>query len=101
MNYYIIGDEDAVLGFAMIGVDGTAVSKPEEAEAVFSKAVSDNSIGIIIITHSAASMMREKVSRYVFTHRFPLIVEISDRKHRKESGKPLRELVNEAIGIKL
>ena len=39
MKYYIIGDEDAVLGFGMVGVQGSVVSSPEEAERAFRSAL--------------------------------------------------------------
>ena len=30
MNYFMIGDEDAVLGFGMVGVQGRVARTPEE-----------------------------------------------------------------------
>lgn len=101
MKYYIIGDEDAVLGFGMVGVAGSPVDSPPEAEAAFKKALADKETGIIIITERIADLIRPLVDQYIFTHKFPLIVEIPDRKG-KVAGKPgIREMVNEAIGIKL
>jgi len=41
------------------------------------------------------------VDSYLFSEQFPLIVEIPDRKGRLEGRPGLREMVNEAIGIKL
>ena len=37
MKYFIIGDEDAVLGFGMVGVQGRAVRNREEAEKAFNE----------------------------------------------------------------
>lgn len=101
MNYFIIGDEDAVLGFGMVGVSGKTASSPEEAETAFKTALKDEETGIIIITERIADLIRPLVDKYIFTRKFPLIVEIPDREG-KLTGKPgIREMVNEAIGIKL
>ncbi len=101
MKYFMIGDEDAVLGFGMVGVKGKTVNDPAEAEGAFNAALEDNEVGIIIITERIAELIRPLVDRFVFTQTFPLIVEIPDRQG-KIAGKPgIREMVNEAIGIKL
>jgi V/A-type H+-transporting ATPase subunit F len=101
MKYYIIGDEDSVLGFGMVGVRGEIVTNQQAAEAAFKSALEDSDIGIIIITERAAELIRPIVDRYLFTEMFPLIVEIPDRKGPL-AGKPgIREMVNMAIGIKL
>ena len=101
MNYFIIGDEDAVLGFELVGVPGIPVSSAEEAETAFNKALSEKDTGIIIITEEAASMIRSRVDRYMFSETFPLIVEIPGSDDKGRSGKDLRTMVNQAIGIKL
>jgi V/A-type H+-transporting ATPase subunit F len=101
MKYYIIGDEDAVLGFGMVGVKGEAVSNPEEAERAFNTALNISDIGIIIITEKSAESIRSLVNQYIFSNSFPLIVEIPDRTGPRPGRPGLREMVNEAIGIKL
>ncbi|MBN2508902.1 MAG: V-type ATP synthase subunit F [Spirochaetales bacterium] len=101
MKYYVIGDEDAVLGFGMVGVRGAAASTEKEAQEAFTQALDDGDIGIIIITEETADLIRPTVDRYVFTRQFPLIVEIPGRSGRREGGKTLRDMVNAAIGIKL
>ncbi len=101
MNYFIIGDEDAVLGFGMVGVQGRAVHTAAMAEEAFQAALDDKDVGIILITERAADFVRAKVDRYLFSERFPLIVEIPDRQGRRPDKPGIRELVNAAIGIKL
>lgn len=101
MKYYIIGDEDAVLGFGMVGVQGQAVRSEDEAEAVFKDALENTEIGIIIITERIAQLIRTTVDRYLFRERFPLIVEIPDRTGPVSERMGIREMVTTAIGIKL
>jgi V/A-type H+-transporting ATPase subunit F len=101
MKYFIIGDEDAVLGFGLVGVEGRTVRSPQEAQDAFSGALEDKEVGIVLITERVAELIRPQVDRYVFTRNFPLIVEIPDRQGPL-AGKPgIREMVNKAIGIKL
>ncbi|RKX80605.1 MAG: Vacuolar H+transporting two-sector ATPase F subunit [Spirochaetes bacterium] len=101
MNYFVIGDEDSVLGFGMAGVRGTSVHNKQEAEEAFKSALDDREIGIIIITERIAELIGPLVEDYVFTKEFPLIVEIPDREGRISGKADLREMVYSAIGIKL
>ena len=76
MTYFLIGDEDTVLGFAMVGVSGRVVANTEETESAFQDAISGGEAGIIIITEQAADFIRSRIENYMFTADFPLIVEI-------------------------
>jgi len=101
MKYSIIGDEDAVLGFEMVGVSGRTARNPEEAHRAFQAVLEDSQTGIIIITERVADMIRPLVDKFLFTQSFPLIVEIPDRKGRQPGRPGIRELVNAAIGVRL
>jgi V/A-type H+/Na+-transporting ATPase subunit F len=101
MNYFVIGDEDTVLGFGLVGVKGKTVRTQEETDAAFQEAISDPETGIIIITERIANLIRPIVDNFLFTERFPLIVEIPDREGPVKGKPGIRQMVNEAIGIKL
>lgn len=101
MEYFVIGDEDTVLGLGMAGISGRSVAKPDEAEQAFNDTIGNDAIGIIIITETVADMIRPLVDRYIFTQSFPLIVEIPDRTGRQPGRPGIRELVNRTIGLKL
>lgn len=98
MEYFVIGDEDTVLGFALAGVAGLKADNAQEARLCWDKALEDKSNGVIIITSQVADLIRETVDRYLFSETFPLVVEIPSK-----GGKSvdLRELVNEAIGVSI
>jgi V/A-type H+-transporting ATPase subunit F len=101
MRYFIIGDEDAVLGFGLVGVAGTVVRSAAQARDAFSQVMEQSDIGIVIVTERIADLIRPQVDQFIFTRSFPLIVEIPDRQGPL-AGKPgIREMVNQAIGIKL
>ncbi len=98
MRYYVIGDDDTVLGFSLVGVSGRAVHTESEAENAFSEVLENREYGIILITKDAADLIRERVDRFLFSESFPLIVEISSP---DGSVRDLKELVNDAIGVAL
>jgi len=101
MKYSIIGDEDTVLGFAMVGIAGKVATNSQEAMSAFETMIKNKEISIIIITEKIADMIRATVNKYLFTVSFPLIVEIPDR-HGRDAGRPgIKQTVNNAIGIKL
>lgn len=101
MKYFVIGDEDAVLGFGLVGIQGMKAENPQEAEAAFTAALEDTNVGIIIIEDRVADMIRPIVDRYIFTEQFPLIVEVPGREGKDPRRPGIRAMVNEAIGIKL
>ncbi|MDD3997709.1 MAG: V-type ATP synthase subunit F [Sphaerochaetaceae bacterium] len=100
MNYFVIGDEDTVLGFSLVGTRGMVAANQSEAQSAIQKALEQKEYGIIIITQDVANMIRPTVDRYLFSETFPLIVEIPNRLTQGKS-KDLRALVNEAIGVAL
>ena len=101
MRYFVIGDEDAVLGFGLVGVHGQSAATPQEAQRAFTLALEDKEVGIVIITERVAELIRPQVDRYLFTQSFPLIVEVPDRLGPVAGKAGVREMVNQAIGIKL
>ncbi len=101
MKYSIIGDEDTVLGFGIVGVSGKVALNADQAQRAFQAILEDNETSIIIITERVADMIRPMVDKYLFTVGFPLIVEIPDRNGTKPDRPGIKEMVNKAIGIKL
>ena len=101
MRYFVIGDEDTVLGFQLAGVEGQEAKTPAEAEQAFDAALENGEYGIVIITERVAELIRSRVDQYVFTQTFPLILEIPDRIGKLEGKPGIREMVNGAIGVNL
>ena len=99
MDYFVIGDDDTVLGFSIVGVSGEVARTSEEARLAWQNALENKEHGVIIITDDCASAIRETVDRYLFTMSFPLVVEIPSR--TSKGSTDLRELVNEAIGVSI
>lgn len=101
MKYFVLGDEDTVLGFSLAGVEGFVVSEDTDIRGVFDRTISDSQVGIIIITERVANRIRDIVESLQFKGEFPLVVEIPDRAGYERGKPPLRELINRVIGIRL
>lgn len=99
MEYYVIGDDDTVLGFSLVGVLGSACHNEREAKNTWDSVLENKNYGIIIITEDVANMIRSTVDKFLFSESFPLVVEIPAK--GKKSARDLRALVNEAIGVSL
>ena len=101
MKYAIVGDEDAVMGFGIVGVSGRVATDAAEARHAFESLREDRDVGVILITERLAEMIRPLVDPHLMSASFPLIVEVPDRKGPLQSGKGIRDMVNTTIGIKL
>ena len=101
MKYSVIGDEDTILGFGIVGVLGKVATNEEETRRAFNELLEDKDVSIIIITERLADKIRALVDQYLLTQSFPLIVEIPDRQGRLPGRPGIKEMVNAAIGIKI
>ncbi len=101
MKYLLIGSETAVLGFSMVGVEGIQADSEAAVRQALEQAFSDKEVGIVIMTETAADLVRSEVNHYIFTRSFPLILEIPDAETVDRKRPTMRELAHRAIGISL
>lgn len=101
MTFYCIADEDTVRGFRLAGVDGEAVAGAVEAERAVRRAVEQPGIGILILTDVVASEIRPLVDALRVERARPLITEIPGPGGPMPGRKTLRQLVQEAVGIRV
>ncbi len=101
MKYFTIGDEDTVLGFSLVGVDGQTVETEEEAAKIFQNVMDRKDIGILLITERIARLIKILIENRVNTLQFPLIVEILDRNGPLPDKKSVDEFIRSSIGIKI
>ena len=101
MKFFVIGDEDTVLGFSLVGISGKTVQSAQEGESLITELVNTGDVGIIMVTERTAELLRGTVDRYMFSEKFPLIVEIPDRAGALPGKKGVMELIREAIGVRI
>jgi len=100
MRIFVIGNENCVLGFSLVGIEGQIVRDAAELEEALHVRLADKTIGLLLITSDVASLLRERIDALKVKSLSPLVVEIPGE---KASSAPLslKELVQRSIGIRL
>lgn len=101
MKFHCIADEDTVRGFRLAGIEGVAVDTAAEAEQAVRRAAVNPDIGILILTDLVAAEIRPLVDDIRVNRSRPLITEIPGPDGPMPGRKTLRQLVQEAVGIRL
>jgi len=99
MKFFVIGDEHTVTGFSLVGVQGAVAQDGKEAGDALERVTLEKEAGVILITERLAAEIREQVNQHVYAGRFPLVVEIPDRKGPLENRLDVREVVRRSIGV--
>jgi len=98
---FLIGDEDAVLGFRFAGIRGHVAKTAAEAVELFQKATQDRDVSIVVITERIAEGIRPELDRHAEKRAFPFVVEIADSSGPSPSRKSASEIIRETIGISI
>ena len=99
MKFFVIGDEETVLGFSLAGIDGETVTNKEETTEALNNALQLKEVGIIIITERIAQTISQQVNQHILKKSFPLIIEIPDRKGPLTRKGDIKDMVSKAVGI--
>ena len=86
MKLYVLGNPDAVWGFALTGVHGQVISTAEELHQALDAALGDRDVGIVLVTEDVADLARQRVDELVIRSRIPIVVEIPDQEGRLPNG---------------
>ncbi len=102
MKIFLISDNvDTCTGMRLTGIDGVVVHEKDEVKQALDTALSDSSIGIILITEKLSNNFSELISDIKLHRKQPLLVEIPDRHGTGRRPDFITSYVNEAIGLKL
>ena len=111
-DFFVIAEEEIVLAFRMVGVDGRAVSDREGARSAFLYATGTGvdpsgraykGIGakVLILAEDAADLLEAEAMEWQLSGAFPLIVEIPSQGPARVGRKSLEDAVREAVGVGL
>jgi V/A-type H+-transporting ATPase subunit F len=100
MRMYVIGNEDAVLGFSLVGVDGRAVRNASDLSATLDACLNDETVGLLLITADVSPWARERIDELKVTSTSPLVVEIPGENTGTRYDS-LTDFVQRAMGIQL
>ena len=109
-DFFVVAEEEIVLAFRMVGVDGRAVSGREEAVDAFRYATGTGAdpsgrpykgIGakVLVLTEETADLVEDEALAWQLGGGFPLIVEIPSQGEPRQGRKGLVDLVREAVGV--
>lgn len=101
MNHFCIGDEDTVRGFRLAGVAGRVATTAEETAAALAEAIGQPQCGIVILTEQVASGIRPQIEAVRLERDLPLVVEIPGSEGPIAGRKGLRQMVQEAVGVRV
>lgn len=101
MKFFVIGDEQTVLGFRLVGIEGKAALERESALIVLHEAVARRDVGIVLITEAVASKVRDEVEARLYGLGFPLVLEIPDASGPSPERPEVNDIVRKAVGISI
>lgn len=105
MKIAVIGDSDTVSGFRLGGVTNSYVVKADEPiDAVLKELISDEELGVIIVTERVADANRSTIDDLNKAKKSitPIIVEIPDKGGPiVREVDPLNVLIKSAIGVEM
>jgi V/A-type H+-transporting ATPase subunit F len=101
MKVLVIGHPEAVLGFSLAGVEGIAVSTPEEINKALDDALAAEGIGIILITQDVSSQIQARMDQLRQRSTVPLVVEIPGPDGTSADQPSIGDVLLRAIGVKI
>ena len=101
MKVLVIGNQEAVLGFSLVGVSGTAVKTAAEATQALDEALATPDAGIVLITEDVGRLMVARMDQLKLRSTIPLVVEIPGPEGMGPDSASINQIVLRAIGVKL
>jgi len=101
MRTFVIGNENAVLGFSLVGIDGRIVRNSAELENALNRCLADKTIALVLLTSDVIPFAQERVERLQVSSVSPLVVAIPGEHNGETTAGSLKDLVQRAVGIRL
>ena len=99
MKFFVIGDQETVLGLRLVGVEGAVATEREDALVALKEAVAKEDVGVVLVTEKVAAEIRDEVESRLYGIGFPLVLEIPDSSGPVPDRLKIEEVVRRAIGI--
>ena len=102
MLSFVIGDNDMVTGFRLVGVEGIETNSADEAQDALEKALTRSDIAIVIVSEEFSSQpkLRETIDKVRRERINPLILEMPG-----SMGKPsemrMSDLISKTLGVRM
>jgi V/A-type H+-transporting ATPase subunit F len=99
VKLFVIGDQETVLGFRFVGVEGTVSVARDDALAALKETVTRKDIGVVLVTEELATKIRDEVEAKLHGSGFPLVLEIPGPSGPRPDRLTIEDVVRRAIGI--
>ena len=100
MKVLVIGNQESVLGFSLVGVNGKTVTTAAETNQALDEALASDDAGIVLVTEDVASLIETRMDQLKLCSTVPLVVEIPGPQGVGADRPSLNEVVLRAIGVK-
>lgn len=101
MKVLVIGHQEAVLGFSLVGVEGRVAVTAGDVSRTLNEALAMKEVGIILVTQDLARLIQSDMDHLKLRSTIPLVIEIPGPKGPPPDEPSLSEIVLRAIGIKI
>ena len=101
MKILVIGHPEAVRGFSLAGVQGTAAQTAEEVNRALDEALAKKEVGIVLVTQDVGRLIETRMDYLKLRSTIPLVVEIPGPDGVGEDQPSLGDIVLRAIGIRI
>jgi len=101
MKVFVIGNQEAVLGFSLVGVAGTVATTAVEANQALDEALANSQAGIVLVTEDVAGLIETRMDHLKLRSTVPLVVEIPGPAGVRADRPSLNDIMLRAIGVKL
>ena len=100
MRPYVIGNENCVLGFRLVGVQGVVAREAEHLRTALRDAIEHPEITLVLVTADVADLDRKLMDDLKINSAETLVVEIPAQGDQGGSLS-LTEFVQRAVGVSL
>lgn len=100
MHAIVIGTNDMVAGFRLVGISGVVVSTVDEAKHALLKSMENIDVAIVMISETFSTELRKNIDELRLNRIAPLIIELPDRPG-SFSAIDMSKIVGNAIGVKV
>jgi len=101
MKILVIGNQEAVLGYSLAGVQGQEATTTEEVNQALDNALQTPDIGIVLVTQDVSKLIPDRMDQLQLRSTIPLVVEIPGTQGVSPDQPSLGDIVLRAIGVKI
>ncbi len=101
MEGYVIGDEDLVLGFQLLGIRGIVISNEKEFPKILREIVSKKDAKIIFISEDLSSRFQEEIDSFRSKNYGLLIVEMPKKGKAEKRTPTAQKLLQRVLKIRV